>query len=101
LKARLITSADRAGEVRQGIHHGIVAFCLRLTTFPLRGNQRDDLLPGLRMIGFERRDMIAFVETDEAVLIEGIFNGGAVSGYSVTRAPQLCFLMWEGVCQQA
>jgi hypothetical protein len=97
LKARLITSADRAGEVRQGIHHGIVAFCLRLTTFPLRGNQRDDLLPGLRMIGFER----AFVVTDEAVPIEGIFNGGAVSGYSVTRAPQLCFLMWEGVCQQA
>jgi len=32
---------------------GIVAFCLSLTTFPLRGNQRDDLLPGLRTIGLE------------------------------------------------
>jgi toxin ParE1/3/4 len=54
----------------------IVAFCKSLTTFPMRGTPRDDLLPGLRVTGFERRVTIAFVVTDAAVLIEGIFYGG-------------------------
>jgi toxin ParE1/3/4 len=54
----------------------IVAFCSGLATFPLRGQQRDDLLPGLRTIGFERRATIAFVVTADTVLIEGIFYGG-------------------------
>jgi toxin ParE1/3/4 len=54
----------------------IVAFCTGLTTFPLRGQRRDDLLPSLRTIGFERRITIAFVVTANAVLIEGIFYGG-------------------------
>ena len=54
----------------------IVAFCKGLATFPLRGTQRDDLLPGLRVTGFERRVTIAFVVTADAVLIEGIFYGG-------------------------
>jgi len=54
----------------------IVAFCGGLETFPLRGQQRDDLLSGLRTTGFERRVTIAFVVSAEAVLIEGIFYGG-------------------------
>jgi len=54
----------------------IVTFCNGLTTFPLRGLQRDDLLPGLRTTGFGRRITIAFVVTSDAVLIEGIFYGG-------------------------
>jgi hypothetical protein len=33
-------------------------------------------LPGLRVIGFERRVTIAFLVTETAVLIEGIFYGG-------------------------
>lgn len=54
----------------------IVDFCNGLSTFPLRGTQRDDLLPGLRVTGFERRVTIAFIVTADAVLIEGIFYGG-------------------------
>lgn len=54
----------------------IVDFCNGLSTFPLRGTQRDDLLAGLRVTGFERRVTIAFIVTAEAVLIEGIFYGG-------------------------
>ncbi len=54
----------------------IVDFCTELATFPLRGQARDDLLEGLRTTGFERRVTIAFVVTDDAVLIEGIFYGG-------------------------
>ncbi|MGJ0396115.1 MAG: type II toxin-antitoxin system RelE/ParE family toxin [Methylocystis sp.] len=47
-----------------------------LATFPERGQKRDDLLPGLRTIGFERRATIAFVVAEDAVLIEGVFYGG-------------------------
>jgi toxin ParE1/3/4 len=54
----------------------IVAFCTSLSAYPLRGLRRDDLLPGLRTIGFERRVTIAFVVTTDLVLIEGIFYGG-------------------------
>jgi toxin ParE1/3/4 len=34
--------------------------CMALATFPKRGTRRDDILPGLRTIGFERRITIAF-----------------------------------------
>lgn len=54
----------------------IVAFCLKLETFPQRGHRADDILAGLRLIGFERRATIAFIIHEEVVLIEGIFYGG-------------------------
>ena len=54
----------------------IVAICEGFSTFPERGTRRDDVLPGLRVTGFERRVTIAFVLTAEAVLIEGMFYGG-------------------------
>jgi toxin ParE1/3/4 len=69
--------ADRAGENRADDYIGrIVAFCTGLATFPARGHRRDDLLPGLRTTGFERRITIAFVVTTHAILIEGIFYSG-------------------------
>jgi toxin ParE1/3/4 len=70
-----ITSQSSEGRA-DGYIVRIVGFCTSLTTFPLRGQRRDDLLPGLRTIGFERRVTIAFVVTADAVLIEGIFYGG-------------------------
>ena len=69
--------AAQAGEARADGYVGrIVAFCRGLETFPLRGTKRDDLLAGLRTVGFERRTTIAFVVTADAVLIEGVFYGG-------------------------
>jgi toxin ParE1/3/4 len=69
--------STHASEDRADSYVGrIVTFCNGLATFPLRGTKRDDLLPGLRVTGFERRVSIAFVVTAEAVLIEGIFYGG-------------------------
>ena len=54
----------------------IVDYCLGLDLFPQRGTARDDLLPGLRVLGFERRATIAFVITVDRVVIEGIYYGG-------------------------
>jgi len=66
-----------ASESRADSYVGrILAFCNGLVTFPMRGQQRDDLLSGLRTTGFERRVTIAFCVTADAVLIEGIFYGG-------------------------
>jgi toxin ParE1/3/4 len=47
-----------------------------LSQFPHRGTQRDDLYPGIRLIGFERRVTIAFTVSDDTVLIARIFYGG-------------------------
>ncbi len=69
--------AERAGEsVADGYVGRIVAFCQGLSSFPLRGTARDDLVPGLRTLGFERRTTIAFMVMPDAVLIEGVFYGG-------------------------
>lgn len=51
-------------------------YLLGLSTFPHRGTRRDDLRPGLRLIGFERRVSIAFTVTDDSVIIARIFYGG-------------------------
>lgn len=53
--------AERAGyRVAGGYIDRIEEACMALATFLKRGASRDDLLPGLRTIGFERRMTIAF-----------------------------------------
>lgn len=54
----------------------ILDYCEGLSMFPKRGTARDDILTGLRVVGFERSANIAFVVTDDAVIIEGVFYGG-------------------------
>jgi len=54
----------------------IEAACLALADFPERGTRRDDLLPGLRTIGFERRATIAFRVRQKRVEIVTIAYGG-------------------------
>ncbi len=54
----------------------IVEQCEGLKTFPLRGTQRDDIRPGLRVFGFRRRVSIAFEVKDYVVTILGVFYGG-------------------------
>jgi toxin ParE1/3/4 len=51
-------------------------YCLELDIFPARGSPRDDLRPGLRIIGFERRVTIAFHIAAKIVVIDRIFYAG-------------------------
>lgn len=46
------------------------------TTFPERGNRRDDIRPGMRITHFRHRTIIAFAVTEEQTLIAGIYHGG-------------------------
>lgn len=50
--------------------------CMNLAAFPEQGSRRDDIRPGLRLVGFERRTEIAFHITPSAVVIDRIFHGG-------------------------
>ena len=53
--------AQEAGyKVAGGYIDRIEETCMALATFPKRGTRRDDILPGLRTVGFERRITIAF-----------------------------------------
>jgi toxin ParE1/3/4 len=69
--------AAEAGEaVAGGYIDRIETACLSLAHFPQRGTRREDLAPGLRTIGFERRVLIAFRVDRSAVTIVNIFYGG-------------------------
>lgn len=54
----------------------IITFCESVAEFPLRGTARDDVRPGLRILGYKKRVVIAFAVVDKAVAILGIFYGG-------------------------
>jgi toxin ParE1/3/4 len=55
---------------------GIRDHCLGLSTFPQRGTERVEIVPGLRIIGYRRAVSIAFAVDGEGVLILGIFYAG-------------------------
>ena len=50
--------------------------CMSFQTLPERGTRRDDLRPGLRVMGFERRVLIAFRVSSGSVDILRILYGG-------------------------
>jgi toxin ParE1/3/4 len=54
----------------------IVSYCESLRTFPLRGTQRDDVRPGLRITNYKGRTVIAFSVDSEQISIIGVFYGG-------------------------
>jgi plasmid stabilization system protein ParE len=69
--------ADHAGiEVALAYAARIEQFCRKMTSLPQRGAKRDDLRPGLRTAGFERRATIAFTVKDEDVIILRILYAG-------------------------
>ena len=63
--------APTAGEYVRRVH----AACVALEMFPHRGAPREDLGPGVRLLGFERRMAIAYCVGQEVEVL-GIFYGG-------------------------
>ena len=54
----------------------IIRECLSLALAPHRGSKRDDVRPGIRTVGFERRATIIFQVKKDEVLILGVYYGG-------------------------
>lgn len=69
--------AERAAPATaRGYIDRILGFLAGFNLFPERGAVRDDVLPGLRVVGFERRVSIAFViEDDEVVVLRILYAG--------------------------
>ena len=74
LYSHIAKAAGRA--VAEAYIDRIEAACLSLATFPNRGRRRDDIRPGLRIIGFEHRVTIVFQVREAKVVIVRIFYGG-------------------------
>lgn len=53
----------------------VLGQCETLSQFPVRGVQRDDLMPGLRVAHY-KQTAILFTIVDQSVLILGIYHGG-------------------------
>ena len=69
--------ATHSGEQIAGAYiDRIEAACAALATFPQRGLKRDDIRPGLRLVGFERRATIVFQVRKTEVLIVRVLYGG-------------------------
>jgi toxin ParE1/3/4 len=54
----------------------IEEFCSGLDLASERGTLRDDIRTGLRIVGFERRSVIAFTVEEDRVVILRFFSGG-------------------------
>ncbi len=54
----------------------IETYCKGLDLASERGHLRDDIRPGLRIVGFERSATIAFMVEDKRVVVLRIFYGG-------------------------
>ncbi|WP_350335246.1 type II toxin-antitoxin system RelE/ParE family toxin [Coralliovum pocilloporae] len=67
-----------AGSPQDGLGYveRIVAFCEGFDLASERGSLREDIRPGLRIVGFERNATIAFMVEDERVIILRVFYGG-------------------------
>ena len=51
-------------------------YCFSFELFAERGRRRDDIRPGVRIVGFERRISIAFTVMPEQVIILRLLYGG-------------------------
>lgn len=69
-------SAKASPDVAMTYIDRIERYCSGFDLASQRGHGRDDIRPGLRIIGFERRVTITFMVTDQAVTILRLFYGG-------------------------
>ncbi len=74
--------AKQSGTViADGYLDRIVDHCEQLRHFPERGRNREDLSPGLRTIGFERRVTIAFrITADDVRIVRVLYAGRQFDG---------------------
>ena len=69
-------AADSGPTRAIGYIERIESFCRKFELAGQRGHSRDDIRPGLRIVGFERRVTIAFHIETRTVIIDRIFYGG-------------------------
>ncbi len=78
--------AERGGAGRALAYvERIETYCQGFAEFPERGTRRDDLFPGLRIVGFERRVTIAFhVSADTVAFLRILYGGRDVDALTIS-----------------
>jgi toxin ParE1/3/4 len=71
-----IAEASRNFEVAFNFTERLRTACFKLVDFSERGTPRNDLFPGLRTVGFERKSLIVYLVQGDDVVIVNIFHGG-------------------------
>lgn len=69
-------AVEASPEIAARFTDGIVTYCESLSTFPNRGDRREDIRPGLRVTSYRKRVAIAFDVDENRVNIIGVFYGG-------------------------
>jgi toxin ParE1/3/4 len=69
-------SAKASPEIAIAYVERIEHYCNNFDMASERGHSRDDIRPGLRIVGFEKRVTIAFMISAETVTILRLFYGG-------------------------
>lgn len=72
---RGVAEASQSHDVASRFVRRIMERCRKIGNVPQGGRARDDLMPGLRTVPFERRAVIAYIVADR-VEITNIFYGG-------------------------
>jgi len=69
-------SEHASPSVARGYVHRILDYLKSFEQFPERGSLRNEILPGLRIVGFERRVSVAFVVEEREVVVLRLLYGG-------------------------
>jgi toxin ParE1/3/4 len=76
---RLIAARDTP-EAAAAYIERVITFCETLRHFPERGAARDDLGPGVRLIGFEKRiSIVVRLRNDEVRVVRVFYAGQAIA----------------------
>lgn len=70
-----IAEASCSAEIGFAYAERVRAACFNLVDFSERGSPRDDVLPGLRIVAFEKRTVIAYRIVGNDVEITNLFHG--------------------------
>jgi toxin ParE1/3/4 len=71
-----LIASDSGLERAEKFVGSIVSYCQGFRIFPERGTRRDDIRPGMRVVGFRRRASIVFTVEGNAVVFLAIYYGG-------------------------
>lgn len=70
-----VRSQSGEGRARETVAR-LYAYCASFDQFPERGTRRDDLRPGLRVVGFRRQATVAFrIEGDQVIILRVLYGG--------------------------
>lgn len=71
-----VLEASQSLQIASGFTDRILDRCQRIGDAPRGGVARDDLMPGIRVVPFEKKAVIAYTLQDDKVVIVNIFYGG-------------------------